>query len=158
MRLPMMVAGAFALTSFLLIAACGESDTSDGRGGAESASQPIERPDTPPEFASRTNPFSGDAEAIEKGRELYAASCAQCHGDSGRGDGINAASLDPPVTDFTDDDFKDVSSQYIFWRITEGSMMEPFRSMRSGMTPFGSLYDEEDRWRMVSYIESLRGD
>ncbi len=32
---------------------------------------------------------------IKEGQELFAANCAACHGEQGRGDGVMAASLDP---------------------------------------------------------------
>jgi mono/diheme cytochrome c family protein len=42
------------------------------------------------------------AATIEKGRGIYKAYCAACHGDSGKGDGPGAGVMKPPPRDHTD--------------------------------------------------------
>lgn len=44
---------------------------------------------------------AGGPEALARGRELFASTCAACHGPLGRGDGPAGASLNPPPRDFT---------------------------------------------------------
>jgi len=39
--------------------------------------------------------------AADPGRDLFAANCATCHGDTARGDGPAAPALDPRPTDLT---------------------------------------------------------
>lgn len=39
---------------------------------------------------------------LARGAKLYAETCASCHGATGRGDGPDAAKLDPPAIAFTD--------------------------------------------------------
>jgi mono/diheme cytochrome c family protein len=39
---------------------------------------------------------------LEKGRAIYKANCAPCHGESGRGDGPGAGVMKPPPRDHTD--------------------------------------------------------
>jgi mono/diheme cytochrome c family protein len=39
---------------------------------------------------------------LEKGRALYKANCAPCHGEGGRGDGPGAGVMKPPPRDHTD--------------------------------------------------------
>lgn len=46
--------------------------------------------------------LSTPPEAVARGEEVYAAECAACHGDSGLGDGPEAAGADPAPTDLTD--------------------------------------------------------
>ena len=33
------------------------------------------------------NPFEGDPDSVQRGRTIYAANCASCHGVEGKGDG-----------------------------------------------------------------------
>ena len=42
-----------------------------------------------------------DAELLERGRTVYTAQCASCHGQQGKGDGSAARFLDPKPRDFT---------------------------------------------------------
>lgn len=39
---------------------------------------------------------------LERGAQLYKATCAVCHGEQGRGDGPAASALKPPPRDHTD--------------------------------------------------------
>lgn len=41
-------------------------------------------------------------ELLAKGKELYSANCASCHGDGGLGDGAAGETLNPPPRNFTD--------------------------------------------------------
>lgn len=43
-----------------------------------------------------------DAADAAKGRALFDANCASCHGATGKGDGTAGAGLNPPPADFTD--------------------------------------------------------
>lgn len=43
-----------------------------------------------------------DAADPVRGKTIYAANCAACHGDAGRGDGPAGRELSPPPADFTD--------------------------------------------------------
>ncbi|NIS81641.1 MAG: c-type cytochrome [Anaerolineales bacterium] len=107
----------------------------------------------PHDFEGLENPFGEDPEAIAAGAELFAMTCAVCHGEGGEGDGPSAAGLDPKPASLADADMMaDLSDAYLFWRITEGGMMEPFNS---SMPPWGESLSEEQRWQLVSYIRTL---
>jgi mono/diheme cytochrome c family protein len=57
---------------------------------------------TPPAAAVRPSPAAVTPAVLERGRVLYKANCAACHGEGGRGDGAAAGALKPPPRDHTD--------------------------------------------------------
>ncbi len=90
----------------------------------------------------------GDPAARERGRELFARSCALCHGERGDGRGQRRAGLSTPPRDFTDPTWQArTSSLRIFVTLREGV---PGTSMASwaALTP-------EDTWDLVAYLRSL---
>jgi mono/diheme cytochrome c family protein len=126
----------------------GEDDDDQGEHDDDHAHAEV-----PHEYEDLVNPFDGDADALEAGGELFAVSCASCHGDEGMGDGPAAAALDPMPASLADSSMmSELSDAYIFWRITEGGIEEPFSS---AMPPWGETFTEEQRWQLVSFIRSL---
>src|SRR5207244_845983 len=54
----------------------------------------------PPEYQDVVNPYGyDDPSKAVLGQPIYAARCARCHGDDGRGCGPEAARYDPPPDD-----------------------------------------------------------
>ncbi len=110
-------------------------------------------PDVPHEYEGLENPLAGDADALAAGAELFAVNCATCHGETGMGDGPAAAALDPHPAMLADGEMMgELSDAYIFWRITEGGVGEPFNS---AMPPWGEVFSETQRWQLVTFIRSL---
>lgn len=96
------------------------------------------------------------AETRERGRVLYEANCAQCHGERGAGDGYGAPFLVPPPRDF-------VEAEYRF-RTTRGGELptddDLFRTISrgangTGMPPWEYMLSEEDRWALVDFIKTF---
>ncbi len=76
---------------------------------------------------------------------LYDIHCAQCHGSNGRGDGPEAADLDPPPIDFHDRERAFQRSLYgLYSAITRGVD-------GTAMRPFDEL-DDEQRWALAFYV------
>jgi len=46
------------------------------------------------------------ASEVASGAAVYAANCALCHGDDGRGEGQASIGLEPPPADFADREWK----------------------------------------------------
>ncbi|HZD57370.1 MAG TPA: c-type cytochrome [Anaerolineales bacterium] len=86
--------------------------------------------------------------AISQGRELYQANCASCHGPQGQGDGPQAADLETPPTDFTDQAFMaEKSADDLFQSISQG--IDP------GMPAYSGKLSEDERWALTDYLRSL---
>ncbi len=129
--------------STMLLAACGGKATESVETGDEEG--------VPAEFANKTNPYAGQADAASAGEAIFQGKCTSCHGDGGKGDGVAAGALNPKPTDLTTT--SDDSDGLLYWRISEGGMMAPFNSQMPAWK--GSL-SEEEIWQVVTYIRTLK--
>jgi mono/diheme cytochrome c family protein len=105
----------------------------------------------PNEYDGLSNPVTANDDSIQRGGEIFAASCAVCHGDGGMGDGPAAASLDPPVMPIAHTS-QMLSDAYLFWRISEGGQGDP---LQSSMPAWKAVLDEEARWDVINYVQAL---
>jgi high-affinity iron transporter len=82
---------------------------------------------------------------------LYAENCASCHGETGHGDGIFAAGLEPLPTDFHDRERASQRSIYgLFNTITLGVEGTPM--------PATASLDDSDRWSLAFYVGGFIDD
>ncbi len=84
-----------------------------------------------------------------EGAALFTASCVQCHGGEGRGDGPSAEGLDPKPSNFHDGE-----------RMVDISPFQAFNAIRLGvpgtaMASFADLSDQQ-AWALAFYVVSLR--
>ena len=79
---------------------------------------------------------------------MFAQNCAVCHGAQGRGDGPEAASLNPRPINFTLPHTASHSDGYLFNIITDGSP-------GSAMPSWKDTFDEQQRWDLVNYLRTL---
>jgi mono/diheme cytochrome c family protein len=85
---------------------------------------------------------------LEQGREVYQATCAECHGETGRGDGERAGEITRPVGDFTDQaEMAALPDKTLYTVVTEGQGTQ--------MPAFGDDLSEEQRRAVVGYVRSL---
>ncbi|HEB78156.1 MAG TPA: cytochrome c [Methylothermaceae bacterium] len=150
----------------LLLAGCATQPRPEGDGHlhAHSASGPAvhapHRHDvwlTPPtEYAGLRSDHWADLQAIAKGESIYRQHCQSCHGPGGRGDGPLAADLPHPPADLTHHFHlaPGKGDGYLFWRVSEGGMVEPFRSQGSMMPAFKTILTENERWAVLAYIHA----
>jgi high-affinity iron transporter len=96
------------------------------------------------------DPYPAAAPSLDRGAAVYASRCASCHGDAGAGDGMMAASLDPPPSDLT-------ASEML------GGVppIEYVRKINVGvagtaMPAFADRLDDFDRWSVAMYAVRLR--
>jgi mono/diheme cytochrome c family protein len=99
-----------------------------------------------------------DPQMIARGRAIYQARCAVCHGE--RGDGMGPAGVALPLKppDLRDPSMINVMrGNYWFWRVSEGGQVEPFKSQGSVMPVWKEVLSIEDRWAVIAYQHTFSG-
>ncbi len=85
-------------------------------------------------------------------RRIYLENCAQCHGESGKGDGPGRESMNPKTpapANFTDSDFMAGLSPFKIYNTTT------FGIDNTAMASFATLPDDR-RWQVAFYVMALR--
>jgi mono/diheme cytochrome c family protein len=101
----------------------------------------------PEEAKSLKNPLQPSEAALKSARSLYGENCAQCHGDTGKGDGPEGRKYDPKPADFTDaQHMNTVTDGALFYQISQG---------RKPMPAFKKRMTEDQRWQLVLLVRSL---
>src|SRR5262245_22020985 len=86
---------------------------------------------------------------LRQGQQIFAESCASCHGARGMGDGKAAANLNPKPPAIGDRVAMHDRSPAIMYRIASvGIAGTPMTGFASALTP-------EQRWNVVAYVSSL---
>ncbi len=125
--------------SAVLLSACGGGDTSTSAYTV------------PADYAGKSDPYAGDADAEAAGQAIYEAKCQSCHGPAGKGDGPAGQALNPPAGDLTQV-VDAAGDDYLYYRIAEGGAMDPYNS---SMPPHKSVLSEDEIWQVVTYIKTL---
>jgi high-affinity iron transporter len=90
------------------------------------------------------------APLLSRGKEIYTAACASCHGNLGRGDGAAGKDLDPPPANLTDAvALRDASPLDFYRRVTIGVAGTAMPSFETALTA-------DDRWAVAVYATLLR--
>ncbi len=142
--------------STLLLAGCGETVTQSVSGmmpgmGPGSGMMARHHATVPAEYAGMASPVEASAESLAMGEAIFTNNCATCHGDGGMGDGPAGVSLDPapaPVAHSS----QMLGDDYLFWRVSEGGIKEPFKS---AMPSYKATLSEEERWHVINYVRAL---
>jgi mono/diheme cytochrome c family protein len=101
----------------------------------------------PLEDKLRKNPLAASDANLSAAKPVFNEYCANCHGDSGKGDGSDAMMYDPAPSDLTEPKhMNSLTDGEIFYQITQGR--KPMPSFRKKLT-------EDQRWQMVILVRSL---
>jgi len=125
----------------LVLAACGGGESDEGSA-------------VPSEYASMTNPFAGQADAVAAGKDIFNTNCVSCHGADAKGDGPAGTSLTPPPADLLEPAANDSDGE-IFWRIALGNQIPDMQG--SAMVSWKDQLSETQIWQVVTYLRSLVG-
>lgn len=104
----------------------------------------------PEEAKQRKNPVQATPAALAAARSIYHDKCVQCHGETGKGDGSDAALYYPAPATFTDVPHMSATTDgELFYQISEG---------RKPMPSFKKRLTEEQRWQLVLLVRSFAPD
>ncbi len=86
---------------------------------------------------------------MKRGKQVFIQKCASCHGQTGKGDGPLAPDLNPPPTNFHDDQ-----------RLSKISPFQAYNTIQLGvegtsMRAYADLSDQQ-AWNLAFYLKSLR--
>ncbi len=111
----------------------------------------------PPAYADYRSDRWADVRSIARGEKIYNSHCTVCHGDDGQGTGPAAATLAHRPADLTNHFHgkPGETDAYLFWRVSEGGLVEPFRSSGSAMPAFKEILDEDERWDVLAYVHAF---
>lgn len=99
-----------------------------------------------------------DPALLARGKEIFAARCAVCHGQSGKGDGPGASSLPVKPADLSSPPMvAEMPASYWFWRVSEGGLVEPFKAQGSTMPAWKGELSPRERWAVIAYAHTLSG-
>lgn len=106
--------------------------------------------DLPPRYRQIRVPDDrlGSPDARARGRALFLANCALCHGERGDGHGRRSTGFSKPPANFTDPDWRrSVTPRRVFFAIREG--------VRGTPMPSWSFLSDDQAWDLTAYVLSL---
>ncbi len=93
------------------------------------------------------NPIVLTPLVLEEGKQLYMNMCSHCHGKEGRADGAISAAGKYPVPTYQSENVKNIPEGKIFFSITHGKNL---------MGPHASQLSQEERWKVVHFVQTLQ--
>ena len=104
----------------------------------------------PSDARTRFNPVADSAEAMRDGLAHWADHCAACHANNGSGDAEMGKHMYPPAPDMRQARTQNLTDGELFYIIQNGIRLTGMPSWGSGTSR-----DEQDSWKLVSFIRHL---
>jgi len=102
------------------------------------------------------NPLNLTEKSIAEGKELYESFCAHCHGKKGKGEGSIQNAIYGAVPSYADE-IPNRRGDRSMKQLTEGHIYHTIMFGLNAMGPHSSLIRENDRWKIVAYVQTLQG-
>lgn len=108
----------------------------------------------PPQYVNMKGNRWNLPQAITNGERLFRKNCVVCHGEKGMGESAMAKSLDHPPANLSRHFHpnKKHNDGYLFWRLTKGGTVEPFKSQSSLMPSFEGSLNTTERWDVLAFV------
>ena len=106
-------------------------------------------------FAASFPQTSALANDQDAGKALYLTLCADCHGQSGKGDGVTGKNLNPPPADLVSVMAKkETSVPYLNWVLRDGG-----KELHTDMPAFGDIegFTQDQAEDIISYLKNRLG-
>lgn len=104
----------------------------------------------PKEYEGAKSAITADAAAIDKGRTLYKAECATCHGADGMGSGDPGKAVSPSPALLAYMIKRPIAvDEYLLWSIGDGGVQ-----FNSEMPAFKDKLARDDIWRIIAYMRA----
>jgi mono/diheme cytochrome c family protein len=106
----------------------------------------------PPGGVDEKSPLTATPATIARGKELFAANCARCHGPDGKGSGPESAY----AADLTDDLRIELNTEgVLFYKIWKGRVSYG-KGPREDMPSFEGRLEKAQVWALIEYLKVLR--
>jgi cytochrome c len=103
-----------------------------------------------------SNPMMLNDKELKRGKELYTSFCAHCHGKEGKGKGSIQNAIYGAVPSYSDEAPNRRGNRSMS-ELKEGHIYHTIMFGLNAMGPHSSLIREQDRWRIVAYVQKLQG-
>ena len=88
-----------------------------------------------------------DAQAISRGKVVFANFCSPCHGATGKGDGLVVQRGYPAPPSLYAQNARNIKDGQIFHILTYG---------QKNMPAYSGQLSQEDRWNVIAFVRSLQ--
>ena len=104
------------------------------------------------ERKAEKSPLASSPEVVAKGKALFGANCARCHGPAGQGDGPDS----DHAADLTDEYRSDINPEgVLFYKVWKGHAIQ-LRNRIDDMPAFEGTLTRDEVWAIVEYLKMLR--
>ena len=108
--------------------------------------------DIPAGGKDEKSPLTATADVVQRGKVLFAANCARCHGPAGKGNGPES----DHAADLTDEfRFQMNTEGVLFYKVWNGHAIQ-LRTEVDDMPAFRDKLTRKDVWSLVEYVKALR--